>query len=314
MQEVALNINFDSVAACLRAHGVDIDYDTFVDPSFGPIMDRFQRLADEYDAPLTVYVVGEDLLSSRNRERVRTWSEQGHEIGNHTWTHVHGLSNMGLDATRAEIGKAHDAIAETTGAPPRGFIAPGWSTSPFVTRVLIELGYLYDTSLTPSWPQLLGQLKLRLTNSAIVDVPLLRRRDLPGVLWGSRQPYRATVSRPWRPNTTGLTMLPLPTGPFRVPVWHTMSFLMSRGRWESLLRKAMERSRAFYYLMHPLDLLDPDSDLVGLSDAIGHLDRATVPLTEKLARLRHSLDVIAERARFVTMERLAEQALGHEGT
>jgi peptidoglycan/xylan/chitin deacetylase (PgdA/CDA1 family) len=304
-QPIALNINFDSLSECLRLSGLAVDHRTFVDPCFETIMDRFRRLADEYGAPLTVYMIGRDLLSASHRQRVGEWVEDGHEIGNHTWSHPQTLSNMSLAETRLEIERAHELIAETTGRPPRGFIAPAWSTSPLVVQVLSELGYRYDTSLTPSWVQLVALLKLRLNSSSGVSVPLLRR-DLPGLLWGSRHPYRATVARPWRPNGTGLATLPLPTGRFRLPVWHTMGFLMSPSRWESVLRAAMSRNRAFYYLMHPLDLLDPDTDLVGLPDAVRKVERITVPLDQKLALLRRSLDVMAERAEFVTMERLAE--------
>jgi hypothetical protein len=139
-----------------------------------------------------------------------------------------------------------------------------------------------------------------------VPLPLVRR-DFPGLLWGCRRPFLATPERPWHPNDDGLPTLPLPTGPFRLPVWHTMGFLLSRGRWEQLFRKAMTTNRAFYYLMHPLDLLDPDTDLVGLPPAIRRIERIMVPLKEKTALLRRSLDMMAERAEFVTMEALAER-------
>jgi len=305
MQPIALNINFDSLSECLRLGGVAVDHRTFVDPCFGAIVDRFRRLADEYGAPLTIYAIGRDLLSPSHRRRVSEWAEEGHEIGNHTWSHPQTLSNMSLAETRREIEAAHDIIGEAAGRAPRGFIAPAWSTSPFVVQVLTELNYRYDTSLTPSWVQLIALLKLRLNSSARASVPVLRR-DLPGLLWGCRSPYRATAARPWQPNKTGLPMLPLPTGRFRLPVWHTMSFVLSERRWESLLRKAMTTNQAFYYLMHPVDLLDPDTDLVGLPDAVRKIERIMIPLKEKMALLRRSLDVLAERGEFVTMERLAE--------
>jgi peptidoglycan/xylan/chitin deacetylase (PgdA/CDA1 family) len=304
-QPIALNLNFDSLSECLRLSGLAVDHRTFVDPCFGAIMDRFRRLADEYSAPLTVYAIGRDLLAPPHRQRVREWAEEGHEIGNHTWSHPHALSNMSLAETRDEIERAHDLIAETTGDAPRGFIAPAWSTSPRVVQVLTDLRYRYDTSLTPSWVQLVALLKLRINSSSGVRVPLVRR-DLPGLLWGCRDPYRATAARPWRANRAGLATLPLPTARFRFPVWHTMGFLMSHARWERTLRTAMATNRAFYYLMHPLDLLDPDIDLVGLPDAVRKVERITVPLEKKMVLLRRSLDVMAERAEFVTMERLAE--------
>jgi peptidoglycan/xylan/chitin deacetylase (PgdA/CDA1 family) len=308
-QKIALNINFDSLSECLRLSGIAVDHSSFVDPCFGPIMDRFRALADEYRAPLTAYMIGRDLLTQNHADRVRAWSMGGCEIGNHTWSHPQALSNMSLEETRAEIASAHNRITEVTGAAPRGFIAPAWSTSPFVVRALTELGYRYDTSLTPSWVQLVALLKLRFNSSGAASVPLLRR-DLPGMLWGSRVPYRATPDRPWHSNDSGLATLPLPTGPFRMPVWHTMGFLMGKKRWERLLERAIGMNEAFYYLMHPVDLLDPDTDLAGLPSAVRKVERITVPLKTKVALLRRSLDLMAERAEFVTMERLAEQTFG----
>jgi peptidoglycan/xylan/chitin deacetylase (PgdA/CDA1 family) len=307
-QRIALNINFDSLSECLRLSGIDVDHRTFVDPSFGVIMDRFRKLAEEYNAPISVYVIGRDLLSPEHARRVREWSDQGLEIGNHTWSHLQTLSNLSPEQTHAEISKAHEIIGETTGRAPEGFIAPAWSTSRYVIEALTELKYRYDTSLTPSWAQLVALLKLRFNSSSGVPVPLLRR-DLPGLLFGCREPYLATKKRPWHPNETGLTMLPLPTGPFRMPVWHTMGFLLEERRWERLLRRSIAMNDAFYYLMHPLDLLDPDTDLVGLPDAVKRVERITVPLKDKLALLRRSLDVIAERAEFVTMSTLASDAV-----
>ena len=152
--------------------------------------------------------------------------------------------------------------------------------------------------------QLIALLKLRFNSNGRVAVPVVRR-DLPGLLWGCRSPYRATASRPWHPNDAGLPVLPLPTARFRVPVWHTMSFVVSERWWETLLRRAMATNRAFYYLMHPVDLLDPGEDLAGLPSSIRKVERIMVPLKKKVALLRRSLDVMAERAEFVTMEALA---------
>lgn len=303
-QPIALNINFDSLSECLRLSGVEVDSRTFDDPCFGRIMDRFRTLADEYGAPLTIYTIGRDLVSPPHRAHVAEWARDGHEIGNHTWSHPQSLGNMSPGQTRSEILRAHEIIGEVTGVAPAGFIAPAWSTSPLVIGVLQELGYRYDTSLTPSWAQLAALAKLRRNSAATATVPLVRR-DLGGLLYGSRMPYRATPERPWRPNKTGLPVLPLPTGRLRLPVWHTIGFLMSPARWERFLRRAIARNQAFYYLMHPVDLLDPEVDLVGMPEAVRRVERIMVPLKRKLELLRRSLDVIAERAEFVTMEQLA---------
>jgi peptidoglycan/xylan/chitin deacetylase (PgdA/CDA1 family) len=309
---VALNLNLDSLSECLRLVGVDVDHRTFVDPCFFAVMDRFLALARRYNAPLSVYVIGQDLLCPDHRRQVRLWSDLGCEIGNHTWSHPQSLSNLSLEETRREVIRAHDIIAEAADTPPAGFIAPAWSTSPTLVRILTEAGYRYDTSLIPSWVQLLALAKLRAKSRADRPIPVLRK-DLSGLLWGCRQPFLATPGRPWRPNERGLPTLPLPTGPARLPIWHTMAFLMPAKTWEWVLRKGLSTNRAFYYVMHPADLLDPDKDLRGLPSALRGIERLDLALAEKMALMQRSLDIIAENAQFVTMQELARRTFEGAG-
>jgi hypothetical protein len=303
---VALNVNFDSLSECLRLAGVAVDHRTFVDPCFHAVMGRFLDLAARYNAPLSVYLIGQDLLCEDHRTQVKRWSDSGCEIGNHTWSHSQALGNFPVENAREEIARAHDLIADTIGTPPRGFIAPAWSTSPAVIQILTEMGYRYDTSLIPSWVQLVALAKLRLQSKTDLPIPILRK-DLCGLLWGCRQPYRATPRYPWQPNGRGLPVLPLPTGPGRLPIWHTMAFMLPPKGWEWVLRKGLASNRAFYYVMHPADLLDPNEDLRGLPSSLPGIERMHHSIEEKLSLLRRSLDIIAEDAEFVTMEELARR-------
>src|ERR1041384_6998645 len=69
----------------------------------------------------------------------RRAAARGHEIGNHTFTHVK-LHRRGQARVRAELQQAHETIAEITGRAPRGFRAPHGYRNPFVSSGVRRLG------------------------------------------------------------------------------------------------------------------------------------------------------------------------------
>lgn len=293
MNLAAININFDSLAE-------SYDYpENFDDPSFGTVADRFMEVADEMKFRYSIFVVGRDLESTRNRSAVARWHEAGHEIGNHSWSHRVDLGALPLEAQRNEVVRAHDEITGVTGKPPRGFIAPGWSSSGRLTNTLSELGYEYDTSPFPSWLMVPALAKLLLNNRGRGAARrILSRRDQRYWLTGNREPHRASG---------GLRVLPLPANRWRIACWHTLAFVVGWRAYERLLRSTLRDTRAFYYLVHPVDLVGPD-DL----DASMRLfaERAEVPLERKQDYLRRALDVIGNSGReLVSMEELARQAV-----
>ena len=59
---------------------------------------------------------------------VRRILGEGHDLGNHTWSH-RSLWLCGPRATRREVLDGHDAIAQAAGQPPRYFRAPWGMTN-----------------------------------------------------------------------------------------------------------------------------------------------------------------------------------------
>lgn len=64
---------------------------------------------------------------------------RGHSIENHSYSHPHHFSLMGMNALKAEISKAQDAISQTTGYKSRYFRAPAGLRSPLLDPVLQSL-------------------------------------------------------------------------------------------------------------------------------------------------------------------------------
>lgn len=68
----------------------------------------------ERDVKATFFLIGENI--SGKEEIVRRMAEEGHLIGNHTYSHVK-LSGMAPEAACEEIRKTSDLIQEITGKP-----------------------------------------------------------------------------------------------------------------------------------------------------------------------------------------------------
>ncbi|MBF0323883.1 MAG: polysaccharide deacetylase family protein [Alphaproteobacteria bacterium] len=305
MDPIAININFDSLN---EAFGFP---DGFRDPSFFAAFDRLSAAAERRGMRLSLYIIGRDLDNSEIAARVRDWHAAGHEIGNHTWSHPYDLGALPPARLDAEIRRAHDRIAETIGTEPRGFIAPNWCTSGRVLGTLIDLGYLYDTSVFPSlmlWP-MVAKAAINHRRDKVKSRRLLSRRDwLLQPRLGSH-PFIADrhYRRVDRPGPGTIVVLPLPTErPWRLPLWHTVGLVLDWTRYLSDVRRAVGRP-GFYHLMHPADF----TGLEDLEQVPTHsLERLAVPVRDKMDRIEQVLDLLLESGRPVaTMSAVARAVL-----
>ncbi len=71
---------------------------------------------------------------------VKTIAEEGHEIGNHTYSHPH-LNNLGEEEIGGEIEKVHKMIKDLTGTEASLFRPPFGEYSNKVIKVLESQGY-----------------------------------------------------------------------------------------------------------------------------------------------------------------------------
>jgi peptidoglycan/xylan/chitin deacetylase (PgdA/CDA1 family) len=98
---------------------------------------------------------------------------EGHDLGNHTWSH-RSLWCCGPAATRREVRDGHDAIAQAGGEAPRYFRAPWGMTNLALFPLLRRLG-------TPAvfWTV---QTEGRRAAEPTVQVARARRRSDPGAI------------------------------------------------------------------------------------------------------------------------------------
>jgi polysaccharide deacetylase family protein (PEP-CTERM system associated) len=97
----------------------------------------------------TFFVVGQ--IARDNPGLVRAISDQGHEIGNHSWDHqrIHRHTPISF---REDLRVSKDALEQVTGHAVVGYRAPTFSVMPetaWALDILVESGFLYDSSIYP---------------------------------------------------------------------------------------------------------------------------------------------------------------------
>lgn len=71
---------------------------------------------------------------------------EGHELGNHGWTHV-PPADLTPEAEEAGLLRANEAIVAISGRAPRGYRSPSWDLSPATIPLLLKHGFIYDSSM-----------------------------------------------------------------------------------------------------------------------------------------------------------------------
>ena len=110
---------------------------------------RLLDLFDETGVKATFFTLG--WIASHHPQLVRDIAVRGHEIASHGYHHqlVYTLTPGQF---RDDVRAARSTLEDITGQPVLGFRAPSFSivaTSLWALDVLIEEGYVYDTSIFP---------------------------------------------------------------------------------------------------------------------------------------------------------------------
>ena len=82
--------------------------------SFFGGFDRIAEIAAKFKIQLSIFIVGKD-LEDQVVPQVKEWSDQGHEIGNHSWSHPVNLGALPKTEIYDEVIRSHDIIFEATG-------------------------------------------------------------------------------------------------------------------------------------------------------------------------------------------------------
>lgn len=85
----------------------------------------------------TFFLVGS--IVERNEDLVRRISAEGHEVGNHTWSHPKLARDCDDERVRSELARTNDLLEQILGAPPALFRAPYYNRDARVDAIAAEL-------------------------------------------------------------------------------------------------------------------------------------------------------------------------------
>jgi len=106
---------------------------------------RILRLLDKHEIPASFF--GPALSFSLSPGMIKAIQSSGrHEIGVHGWIHERNAELERADEARL-LRMAVDRMTELTGRAPVGYRAPSWNFSENTLELLLEMGFLYDSSL-----------------------------------------------------------------------------------------------------------------------------------------------------------------------
>ena len=119
---------------CAKAKCIALTFDAGPGKNTPELLDVLK----EKKVHATFFLLGKNHVM-KYPELVAREAREGHEVGNHTWTHKI-LTDQDADGIRDELARTQDAIARITGHRPRLMRPPQGRTDGDVQDVLRELG------------------------------------------------------------------------------------------------------------------------------------------------------------------------------
>jgi peptidoglycan/xylan/chitin deacetylase (PgdA/CDA1 family) len=118
----------------------------------GPILE----LLRDHGARATFFVVGS--VAQQHADLIRRIVEEGHELGNHSWSHPALAADCDEERIHEELERTSSAIAEIVGRRPRRFRAPHYSIDERVEAIATRLGLVHTRSdvAPPDWHPRIG--------------------------------------------------------------------------------------------------------------------------------------------------------------
>jgi len=297
----ALSFDADDLWTYLRSHG---RAEWISRPTFWPaVIPRLLDLTASLSVRLTVFVVGQDAARPVHRALVERMINAGHEIGNHSDAHDPSILRSKREMIVKDLEAAERSIASVTGKNPCGFRGPSYVWTPELCEILADRGYLYDSSIWPTWigPLLKFYLRSRGLFRRTVEADFGRWTDAlqslgphPLALSGGKQ----------------ILEIPVTTHPvLRLPLH--MTYLLSLGAisaegmlryLENALALCRGRKIGFSFLLHAPDFLD-STNLPGLE----FLPHRGLSLHRKLDLINRVLEAVATCFRLMPLEAYARE-------
>ncbi len=225
-----------------------------IDPVYTEAVKRFLDIFRKNSIKATFFVIGSDALIPEHARIIKQITEEGHEIANHSMSHPLNFSSLKEKTIVDEIKKSHEILERLSGKKVKGFRSPTFSIDERILKVLESLGYVYDSSVLPSF---IAPLVLNCAHSLLGG----RLRNI----CSSNMRFANTPLCPYRPHMKNMAKtgqgklyeFPISVVPgLRLPMHSTYVFIFGRWLFDWGKRDLQQRELPLNYLFHGIDLLD----------------------------------------------------------
>ena len=120
----------------IQSKKIAITFDDGPNPEFTP---KVLQLLAEYNAKASFFCIGNTI--KKHPELLRQIHANGHEIGNHSFTHHYTIDFKSTESWLEEIKKTDQAIFKIIGAKPNLFRPPFGVTTPHLAKAIQVTGH-----------------------------------------------------------------------------------------------------------------------------------------------------------------------------
>lgn len=284
-----LSVDCDSQLDYFRAYNLSRG-PGFTDRVYAEGLPRLLDIFASVGARATFFLVGREVRKPNNRRVLRRMVEEGHELGNHTLTHLPDLPQRDPATKAFEIDEAHCAIAGATGQEPVGFRAPLYGIDPVTLDLLEERGYLYDSSVFPSaffcLQQTVARWKAKGRNKVI----------LPGnLMWhfAPKEPYLPDGGTVWRRGKRRIWEVPITVVPgLNLPFYGTFLLWAGTGYFRVAYAMVSRWAKTLVLQYHPMELMTLGKE--GIDSRLKMLPNIKRPVPDKEEFIAACLQTMSE--------------------
>ncbi len=311
----AVSIDLDGIGCYYRIHALGPHPAELEHIILERALPRAAKLFADSGIPVTWFVIGRDVdpevgddrtRRAANAARLGELAARGDELANHSYSHPYDLARLPAAEVDAEITNADRVLRALAGRGIRGFRAPGYDVSPAMLDALARLGYHYDSSIFPA-PGYYAAKAAVMAVLAATGRPSGAVVTNPRALAAPADPYRPSMTAPWRRGQAPLVELPIAVTPWaRLPAIGTTLLVLPRPLRAHIVA-AMARREFFNFELHGIDFADANLDGIP-GELVARQPDLRVPIADKLARLEALLEEVARSRTFATLSAIASDA------
>lgn len=290
-----IHVDLDGLWAMGMSFGMQFAADP--DPILQSGVGHFLELFARHRVTATFFLTGRDARLRSNAPLIAEILGAGHEIANHSMSHRPNFTGLARREIEADIDESTKAVEEATGVKCLGFRTPTYNVDGFILRLLQERGYLYDSSLLPTFVGPALGLANRLSRGGSLVYGRAVHAAAP------LSPYHPDEQAPWRRGSMGIVEVPISTMPLLRLPFHC-SYVLQGGTWLFRLGFLLTRllHRPLVYLFHAREMAEAEGDWTA------RLPFRDLPLAKRKAVLEAILGRITAHCAILTTRELAGRA------